>query len=330
MKPLVSVIIPTANRPHYLPRAVKSALESMDSKDIEVIVVPNGFDQSWLSSLAVFKDNPSVKIFPIEEANANIARNIGMKNARGKFIRFLDDDDYLIPEGAFRQYELMKKANADICSGLVNLIDNNKNQFGCWEQPQTSDFIEGMLSNKRMSQVTAHIFRHSLIKNQPWDIQLDYSQDIEWLLRIGSLKELNWIKLDQPVGNWFRHINNRISTKAPLHGRKKIIVSAIIASTQDLKKQGRLTENRKKSASDGLWGCVHTTFFMSPLYWLKISNIAKKMHPDSHPNIVFYQFPWVKKLNWHPIIWVVLATPKMYFRYIIKKIFLSLKILKKW
>ncbi len=327
MKPLVSVIIPTANRPHYLPRAVKSAL---DGENVEVIVIPNGSDLSWVESLAPFKKNSSVKIIPIEETNANIARNIGMDNAHGKFIRFLDDDDYLIPEGAINQYELIKETNADICSGLVNLIDHNGNQFGCWGQPQSSDFIEGMLSSKRMSQVTAHVFKRSLIQNKPWNNQLNYSQDIEWMLRIGSLTELNWIKLDIPVGNWLRHVNNRISTKAPLHDRKKIIALAIIASTQDLQTQARLTENRKKSAADGLWECVHSTFFMNPLYWLKISTIANKMYPDSHPNLFFYQFPWVKKLNWYPIVWVVLATPKMYSRYILKRIFLNLKILKKW
>lgn len=330
MNPLVSVIIPTANRPHFLPRAVKSALSGMEGNEIEVIVVPNGPDQSWHESLAPFKDNPSVRIIPIKESNANIARNTGMDTARGKFIRFLDDDDYLIPDAATKQYKLLKDSNADICSGLVNLIDHNGNQFGCWEQPLTSDFIAGILCSKRMLQVTAHVFRRSLVKDIQWNNQLPYSQDIEWTLRISSLKDLNWVKLDIPVGCWMRHTNERISIKAPLHNRKKIIALAIISLTEQLQAQSWLTENRRKSAADGLWECVYATFFMNPFYWFKIARIANKMQPNSHPDIFIYQFSWVKNINWNPIVWIVLAVPLVYSKYILKHTFLKLKISKRW
>jgi len=330
MNPLVSVIIPTANRPQYLPRAVRSALAAVESLDIEVIVVPNGRDQSWRESLASFKDNPSVRVIPIEIANANVARNTGMDNARGEFIRFLDDDDFLVPEGAVKQYELIKSSNANICSGTVSLIDHNGVSFGCWEQPQTSDFIAGMLSAKRMSQVTAHVFRRSVIQNELWNSQLCFSQDIEWMLRIGASKELNWIKVDALVGNWVRHIDNRISTVAPLHSRKKITALAILSLADNLNTQSRLTENRKRSAANGLWECVNTTFFMNPIFWLKISHLAKKMHADAHPDTFPYQYAWVKRLNMNPIAWVMLGAPRMYLRYVIKRILLNFKVLKRW
>ena len=74
MTPLVSVIIPTKNRPLYLPNSVQSALDGMDQGDVEVVVVPNGPDNSWRRSLLPYRNNPLVRVLPIEEANANIAR----------------------------------------------------------------------------------------------------------------------------------------------------------------------------------------------------------------------------------------------------------------
>lgn len=41
MTPLISAVIPTANRPRYLPRAVDSALAGMNPGDVEVLVIPN-------------------------------------------------------------------------------------------------------------------------------------------------------------------------------------------------------------------------------------------------------------------------------------------------
>ncbi len=110
MTPLVSIIIPTHNRPHFLPRAVDSALAGMPAGEVEVIVVPNGPDESWKQSLLPYKHNSSVRVIPITAANANIARNTGLAAANGEFVRFLDDDDYLIPEGAVKQYALIKES----------------------------------------------------------------------------------------------------------------------------------------------------------------------------------------------------------------------------
>src|SRR5690348_7668220 len=97
--PLVSVIVPTRRRPKFLPIAVRSALEGMGN-EVEVIVVPNGDDDSWKQSMAAFNADGRVRIRSIAEADANLARNHGMSMARGKYLRFLDDDDYLLPAAA--------------------------------------------------------------------------------------------------------------------------------------------------------------------------------------------------------------------------------------
>ena len=67
--PLISIVIPTAGRPDYLPRAVESALRCAGDCGTEVIVVPNGPDESWRASLGALLHNPSVRILPIPMAS---------------------------------------------------------------------------------------------------------------------------------------------------------------------------------------------------------------------------------------------------------------------
>src|SRR5690348_316519 len=115
--PVASVIIPTSGRPQWLPRAVLSSLAGMPEGSIEVVVVPNGPDTSWQHALAPWFDCAHVRIFAMPAPNQNAARNLGLSEARGELVRFLDDDDYLLPDGAVAQYEAMADNTIDVCSG---------------------------------------------------------------------------------------------------------------------------------------------------------------------------------------------------------------------
>lgn len=98
----VSVIIPTYRRSECIQRAVDSVL-SQTLKDIEIIVVDdNGVDSpdglATQREMAKYKDNRNV-IYLRHQSNMNgsVARNTGLKIAKGEFISFLDDDDIYLP-----------------------------------------------------------------------------------------------------------------------------------------------------------------------------------------------------------------------------------------
>ncbi|TVP59428.1 MAG: glycosyltransferase family 2 protein [Nodularia sp. (in: Bacteria)] len=93
--PLLSIIIPTYNRPQLLPRAVKSAL-AQTLEDIEVIVVDDASNQP-----VNLPAHPQLKIIRLSKNGGTAAaRNIGAKTARGRWITYLDDDDELLPHMA--------------------------------------------------------------------------------------------------------------------------------------------------------------------------------------------------------------------------------------
>jgi glycosyltransferase involved in cell wall biosynthesis len=92
----ISVIIPTRNRLAFLKEAVAS-VSSQDFADCELVVVDDASEDgtwAWLSSL----QDPKICIFrPAQHGERSAARNLGLRQARGKYVLFLDDDDLLAP-----------------------------------------------------------------------------------------------------------------------------------------------------------------------------------------------------------------------------------------
>ena len=99
--PAVSVILPTCDRPHLLPRALGSILNQTWT-DFEVLVIDaNRRDPSVQSQpeMARLLRDPRVRV--IETAgfsSAALSRNRGLDEARGTWITYLDDDDEYLPE----------------------------------------------------------------------------------------------------------------------------------------------------------------------------------------------------------------------------------------
>lgn len=90
--PQVSIIIPTHNRPHLLPIAVRSAL-AQTFTDLEVIVVDDASTER-----AQLPDDPRLRVIRLEQSRGGAgARNVGTTAARGRWVMYLDDDDRLLP-----------------------------------------------------------------------------------------------------------------------------------------------------------------------------------------------------------------------------------------
>jgi glycosyltransferase involved in cell wall biosynthesis len=98
----VSLIIPTFDRPHLLPRAIESAMRAGTS--VEVIVVD---DASTDNTANVCANLPGIKYVRLDR-NQGVAgaRNVGVLESTGDFIAFLDDDDLRLPGSLDHQLSL--------------------------------------------------------------------------------------------------------------------------------------------------------------------------------------------------------------------------------
>src|SRR5215203_2337084 len=120
--PRVSLIIPTFNRPHLLPRAVESSFRA--GTDVEVIVVDDASKDSTASVCAGLRDIKHVRL----ERNQGVAgaRNIGLLESSADFIAFLDDDDQRVPGSLDHQLSILDSfPNAGFVAGGVLLADQD-------------------------------------------------------------------------------------------------------------------------------------------------------------------------------------------------------------
>ena len=95
MTPLVSIIVTCFNQASYIERSVKSVL-SQTFSDIECIIVDDGSaDNSQEVAKQLMSLDPRVSYFYKENCGVSSARNFGFKQAQGKWIQFLDGDDWI-------------------------------------------------------------------------------------------------------------------------------------------------------------------------------------------------------------------------------------------
>jgi glycosyltransferase involved in cell wall biosynthesis len=94
--PLVSIVVPTVNRPQMLFRALQSIF-NQSFQDFEVVVVNDaGTEAESVVRKFCYRDNVTYHRHPANRGLA-AARNAGIRLARGKYISYLDDDDFLYP-----------------------------------------------------------------------------------------------------------------------------------------------------------------------------------------------------------------------------------------
>lgn len=116
----LSTIIPTIARP-VLARAVNSVLEQNFSvADFEVIVVN---DSGQPLPPAGWQQSERVTIITTQRRERIFARNSGAAVARGEFLHFLDDDDWLLPGALHSFWELTRRSTADWLYGAAQLVD---------------------------------------------------------------------------------------------------------------------------------------------------------------------------------------------------------------
>jgi glycosyltransferase involved in cell wall biosynthesis len=96
MRDLVSIITPTFNRGYILPLAIKSVLVQT-YPHWEMLIVDDGSADDTETVVKNFND-PRLRYFRQENKGQSAARNVGLENAEGKWMTFLDSDNELLPQ----------------------------------------------------------------------------------------------------------------------------------------------------------------------------------------------------------------------------------------
>ena len=118
---LISVIIPSYNHGNYLGRAIESVL-AQTYKHTETIVVDDGSVDNTKEVTASF---PGVKYVYQHNQGLSAARNTGVDNSAGKFLLFLDADDWLSVDALRKNHSILSQhpEAAFVSGGHVKISD---------------------------------------------------------------------------------------------------------------------------------------------------------------------------------------------------------------
>lgn len=189
---LVTIILPVYNAEKYLEKCVDSILDQT-YKNFELLLINDGSkDKSWEICQNLAKKDERIKIFNKENGGCSTARNMGIDNAKGELLTFIDPDDCMLSY----HIECLVNATKNADMGIVNFlrtkpkekykekplgriklwrgkfVDKDKLVKGVFAFPE---YGGGVVWNK--------LFKKSIIKELRFDENCYYFDDLNFLFK---------------------------------------------------------------------------------------------------------------------------------------------------
>lgn len=182
----ISVIIPAHNASDYIERAIKSVITQTDMS-WEIIIVENGStDDTYIKSMKYAEKYSNINVFQSEKGVSK-ARNYGLKKATGKWICFLDADDYIYPDAFNEIYKYIKDESDLILFGHnseTHMVKGKCVKFDGKEEYHNlrCEMIKNPTQNMT---VWGKLFKNQIIeKNRiEFDEQLELAEDSDFTFR---------------------------------------------------------------------------------------------------------------------------------------------------
>ena len=166
--PAVSVIIPVYNAAEFLKDGLNSLLKQT-LREIEIICVDDGSTDGSLVILKEFeKADARIRVIHQENQGAGAARNNGMDVARGKYLAFLDADDFFEKNMLKVAYDRAEETEAEVCVFNADLYDHTEKVYKkCTWAFRKQYFPEKEPFAATDENVRNNIFR--MFNGWPWD-----------------------------------------------------------------------------------------------------------------------------------------------------------------
>ncbi|GAA4321053.1 glycosyltransferase [Pontixanthobacter gangjinensis] len=184
MSNFISIITPTYNRGHLIHRAIKSVL-NQSYENFEYLIVDDASTDNTQEVVNAFDDN-RIRYIRYEENGGNaVARNVGVQNAKGDYIAFLDSDDEFLENflsKALKQLENEPEASF-LWSGTRTIkIDGSYNDR-IWV-PQTRKHPNQFLYELHVGIGRGFLIKKECFKDLKFDERLRTAVDTDFLIRL--------------------------------------------------------------------------------------------------------------------------------------------------
>ena len=223
----LSIIVPVYNCAQVIVRC----LDSIDYQDAEIIVIDDGStDSSAIIVTEYIKDHPNVRLIKKENGGVSSARNAGIDAATGKYVMFIDADDYIVSGGISRVLELAESSNSDVVTYSYISVKN--------DAPQDFTSIQHIpMSYRTIEGIGEALLRFDVPDYFIWDAVFRLSPILEHNIRFSP--QLSLREDDVFCGMLFCHVKKILVTDLPLY---RYVRASFSSSThnQSIEKQREL------------------------------------------------------------------------------------------
>ena len=231
-QPLVSIIVPIYNAQDHIARCVES-IRRQTYRNLEILLLNDGSQDVSLEVCKMYA-NVDPRIVLIDKANSGVAatRNMGLREARGKYLQFVDADDTIQPYATELLVQRAEESGADLVIAHYNRITPprpraeddprperptkvqtygflmegpmTKEEFAAGLMQEPASFYYGVMWNK--------LYRADIVREHP-DVrcneELDYSEDLYFNLSFIRYAQ-QFYALSTPIYNYVQNPDSAV------------------------------------------------------------------------------------------------------------------------
>ncbi len=185
MNETISVIIPMYNAAACIGKCLDS-LQKQTYNNLEIILINNASTDNTLNIVnQAAKKDSRIKVYHIDKKGVSLARNLGLEKASGRYIGFMDADDFIKPDMYEYLFKLMQAAGADISA--CNIFYMNKKNSKIYNNKAKNKLLSGFEALKECLENQAvfvsvwnKLYKSEVVKNITFPL-LSMSEDFQFL-----------------------------------------------------------------------------------------------------------------------------------------------------
>ena len=216
----VSVIIPSYKPASYIYECLDSLKkQTLESNLYEVIIVLNGCDEPYYSKIISFiktnLKNINVCLIQTNDGGVSNSRNIGLDNANGEYICFVDDDDVISESYLKELYILAKKRKCVVIANSYSFYDKIEeklvsNHSRLFNKVKNKNIVSILKMRAYMSVVWGKIIHKSIIANRRFNVNFTNNEDSLFMFTISD--NIQCFSITNPDVVYYRRLRNNSLT----------------------------------------------------------------------------------------------------------------------
>ena len=202
--PKISIIVPVYNTERYLPRCINSIL-CQSFTDFELLLIDDGsVDRSYEILKCYETQDERIRIFHQDNGGVTSARRLGVLEAIGEWVSFVDSDD-----------ELMSDALSILYDNVGDNIDVVVSEYSAPQIISADDFVRMTLQAKLYTSIWGRLYRRRCVEYQMNDISrgLTIGEDTILNIKVGCNLRRNVSLIKEKVYKYYENPNSAMRSR---------------------------------------------------------------------------------------------------------------------